>query len=969
MFYTFIKRKRDAWFASASCTVQALIDYMKRKGALRDVQIDAIRTYLFLKIAGGNRSLYTLLTTGFFNSYTDAYLDELPLSVVARNHLKEDLSALALYEFANIPDSEGKPQAPNLKEALEKTPDAVDSRGVLRQIFGGLGYTEYLFNLPMGAGKTYLMAAFIYLDLYFTLNEPRNPAFAHNFLLLVPSGLKTSVIPSLRTIQRFDPSWVLPPEAAAQVKRRMVFEVLDADNAQKKSNQAKNPNVQKIARYSDDPSITGLVLVTNAEKVILDRLPDTTLQMDLFESRLDAKDRQANELRNRLGRLPHLAIFVDEAHHAASADIKLRQVISRWQEAHSINMVIGFSGTPYLKKAETIPITDTVKIKYEEIPTIAHAYPLIDGIGNFLKQPTVMTAQKGIDSHTIIRAGLQEFFRRYKDLRYEQYGWAKVAIFCSNIEALEAIYPEVVEIVRQNDLDPQTAILRFYRETAKHKLQPGASAAFASLDTELSPVRVLLLVEIGKEGWDCRSLTSVILSQKGACPLNKVLQTSCRCLRQVEKGKQETALIYLNEDNEKLLRTQLKKQHHLTLDEFQKGSGKAAVHLSRYDRTAHLHLPPIHFFQLAIQYAESYSKKAKNIDALIRKASTARDVLRENTVDEHDLKTGLIRERHHLAYGSFAQRTYEPPAQFVPWLGRIVKESFGTLTLADLRAHETALRKLFGAITEEDSDRGYRIFRPNLHQDRVRAHIRCAFAPEWHYEVKTEKIATTAHLLYVENFTPEVITQTPERYYPDASMVNQIMRADKQRTRLTPEQEQLLQKLQAEDAAMAELARAKWQGVSAPQYKDRSFHYLPYHTDSDLEIDFLKEMLPDDLLKDKHLELYYNGDGSLTEFHIRCYHKKGENNYRYVGSYTPDFLVLQRESSAEKEPEIRRVLIIETKGKLYGRDPAFQERRAFMETEFKEDNKSKFDYLYLEDRFPMSELLKSARERIQEFFK
>ena len=128
-------------------------------------------------------------------------------------------------------------------------------------------------------------------------------------------------------------------------------------------------------------------------------------------------------------------------------------------------------------------------------------------------------------------------------------------------------------------------------------------------------------------------------------------------------------------------------------------------------------------------------------------------------------------------------------------------------------------------------------------------------------------------------------------------------------------------------------------------------------------------MLPDDLLKDKYLELYYNGDGSLTEFHIRCYEQKGENNYRYVGSYTPDFLVLQRESSEEKEPEIRRVLIIETKGKLYGKDPAFQERRAFMETEFKEDNKSKFDYLYLEDSLSMSELLQRARKRIQEFFK
>ena len=62
----------------------------------------------------------------------------------------------------------------------------------------------------MEAGKTYLMAAFIYLDLYFALNEPENPNFAHNFLILIPSGLKTSIGPSLRTIEKFDPSWVIP---------------------------------------------------------------------------------------------------------------------------------------------------------------------------------------------------------------------------------------------------------------------------------------------------------------------------------------------------------------------------------------------------------------------------------------------------------------------------------------------------------------------------------------------------------------------------------------------------------------------------------------------------------------------------------------------------------------------------------------------------------------------------------------
>ena len=41
-----------------------------------------------------------------------------------------------------------------------------------------MGYADYVFSLPMGAGKTYLMAAFIYLDLYFSRMDPGNAAFA-----------------------------------------------------------------------------------------------------------------------------------------------------------------------------------------------------------------------------------------------------------------------------------------------------------------------------------------------------------------------------------------------------------------------------------------------------------------------------------------------------------------------------------------------------------------------------------------------------------------------------------------------------------------------------------------------------------------------------------------------------------------------------------------------------------------------
>ena len=43
------------------------------------------------------------------------------------------------------------------------------------------------------------------------------------------------------------------------------------------------------------------------------------------------------------------------------------------------------------------------------------------------------------------------------------------------------------------------------------------------LDRPLSRKRIILLVQIGKEGWDCKSLTGIILSQEKDCPKSMVL--------------------------------------------------------------------------------------------------------------------------------------------------------------------------------------------------------------------------------------------------------------------------------------------------------------------------------------------------------------------------------------------------------------------------------------------------------------
>ena len=152
-----------------------------------------------------------------------------------------------------------------------------------------------------------------------------------------------------------------------------------------------------------------------------------------------------------------------------------------------------------------------------------------------------------------------------------------------------------------------------------------------------------------------------------------------------------------------------------------------------------------------------------------------------------------------------------------------------------------------------------------------------------------------------------------------------------------------------------------------PTQKDRSFHYLPYHTASPFEQDFLNEVLTFPEVEGLGLEVYYNGDRALTEFKIKCYRNSG-GRWEYVGMYTPDFLILQR-----KDGVIHKVMIAETKGKIYASDPKFKDKRTFMETEFLRQNNAafgyeRFEYLYLEDSMPERERLALTHKKICEFF-
>lgn len=950
MFYQMITNARDRWFSSPACTAREVVKYIEQTNQMRDAQVDAIKTYLYLKIACGCVPLSQLFCQGAFNTLD---LEQEEISASIRDFLAAHPAAAALFEYARLKNDSGEQVSEMLEKQIRKDPESIDYEIFFQKAFYGVSYTDYLFSLPMGAGKTYLMAAFIYLDLYFARNEPNNPAFAHNFMIFAPSGLKSSVVPSLKTIQRFDPTWVIPEPAASEIKRLLSFEVLDQSKTAKKSNKTKNPNVQKIANHQPLSELFGLVAVTNAEKVILDRIQEKAGQISMFEESDDEKDRQANELRNLIGKLPALSVFIDEVHHAVSDEIKLRAVVNKWAENQTINSVVGFSGTPYLEKAEKIQVTDGLSVSSAEISNIVYYYPLIDGVGNFLKRPIVKIADLP-DSGRIIDRGVREFLDNYKDTVYPDGTCAKLGIYCGTIEKLEEmVYPLAAGITAEYGLSAD-CILKFHKGNKQYPQPADSQMEFDSLDQPFSKIRIVLLVQIGKEGWDCRSLTGIILSQEGDCPKNMVLQTACRCLRQVQKDAPETALVYLNSSNADKLNSQLQKQHHISLQEFT-DADHHKTKLNRYDRTKYLRLPKVDFYQLKIRYETLIAEKARpeeNLPDACKNTQIVAGVIKTTDLTMEVLER-MVDDAEHG----------DTPASYFPWLCGIVRRSLETLTMEQLLPYDPILREVFQTITYQRDDG--RCFSSRYDRAAVEANIRKAFCDSRSFEAKEECIPQSASLLNIANFTPVVDAADVKAYCPDQETVEKIILDDQGKLKLDKKAQAMMdlaQELGQEDI----LASLRKKFTSHPQ-KDRSFHYLPYHTDSPFEQDFLNEVLTFPEVEGLGLEVYYNGDRALTEFKIKCYRRSG-SRLEYVGLYTPDFLILQR-----KDGVIHKVLIAETKGKIYASDPKFKDKRTFMETEFLRQNNAafgyeRFEYLYLEDSVPERERLALTHEKICEFF-
>ena len=968
MLHYIIQQKKNEWLQSDDCTIRDLVKYIRDKGHLRDTQIEAIETYLFLKIQGQNKPLWQLFSEGFFTNGTD--LTKLDINQIAREYLTQNKNAFALFDFARQKNGNGT-YIPELEKLIKANPASLDYDTIIKSIFYNVNYADYLMSLPMGAGKTYLMAAFIYLDLYFADNEPENKAFAHNFLVLIPSGLKSSIIPSLKTIENFDPSWVLPEPSASNLKKLLKFEVLDEQKTAKKSNKARNPNAQKVNACLPNPF--GQVFVVNAEKVILESFKfNAQTELELDEEEKDT----TNDLKRLFGQIPNLSILIDEVHHAATDDITLRQAVNYWHSKGNITTVLGFSGTPYLQSAEKIKAGD-YEFKFTQITNTVYYYPLVTAIKKFLKTPTVKIGQN-LDRFQIIKQGIEDFDKLYKDKVYSNGTIPKLAIYCSNIEVLEEeVYPFLTGELKINPNE----ILRFHKGNKAHPQPKGSELEFRSLDLPISKKRYILLVQVGKEGWDCPSLTGVILSQKGDSPQNMVLQTSCRCLRQVDKGKEETALIWLNKDNADTLNKQLKQEQNTSIEEINRTRRESNLEfVPRHSRMDFLQLPKVDFYQMKVTYQaideeETPNTKAK-LKALLNNIDNFKASALITTSDIANIDTGEIDVINEtgIAFANFNQ-----------WLFEISRESFGLISETQLHQYDKELKEIFEAVTFKKE--GQRYFNELYDLHTIQSKIRLAFSIKRDLQTDTEVIPKQAELLIAERLTK--VEKNP-KLYPNEADTTKILELDKSNEEINIDWEEVRKAYDTMVEGMKAQGMEKWapdwetfksgKDYSLPvKSKNQTFHYLPYNFggsgSSGFETETLQKALQLTDFKNKGLEIYYNGERGLTEFVINCFAKEGRY-WKNVGKYTTDFLIVKRTAKdlpVGQAGKIHKALLIETKGSVYAEDKVFQKKKNYVETEFLKLNKEKFgyqrfDFLYLGDSKDIAANITKLNNKINQFF-
>ena len=690
-----------------------------------------------------------------------------------------------------------------------------------------------------------------------------------------------------------------------------------------------NPNLEKVNRIKQTKDF-GMVFITNAEKVVLERYDDKDRslvenlqkgQMDLLDERTIDDIKKTNELREALSQIPHLTVILDEVHHTygstGNGEKKLRQAVSILNQHGKVNSVIGLSGTPYVKTKIEI---EGENITLNQIQDIVYNYPLNIGIGRFLKRPDIRKAS--VKESVFIEQALTDFFSTY-DIDYENDTKSKVAFYCPSIKKLnDDILPIVQKWYQKNRTGKEDEIFRYYSKVDKknkqYELPKENLAIFNNLDKPYSKKRVILLVAVGTEGWDCRSLTSVVLPRQKTTK-NFVLQTTCRCLREVTDASKENALIYLSADNYETLDKELKENYQLSITDLSE-------------------------------------RKEQNIEVQVRKPKLGKLKYKQIETKYKIVKKTSPEIKKELSSFSFTniKNRYSYDRSIVS--GSIGKSGLtGEVAISDVKADSTALFSFedfiynlssctYGLFSEADLFNGYNHELASVHKSIEKETEWLVLNP--HIDIGDVNRMIASSFMDRVEYTKEAIEQETEIELLEWAGSHNEM------SFVSPKG--------ATYKFMPEISQRDYQGNRGygkhPEYmeddffgedkncdpQDISYNYIPYKMDSSFEQNALAEMLKLSELKD--LEVYFNGykDERLQSFWIQTPR----------GRYTPDFLILRRKENRKYRKgqtiPIEKVIIIETKGKPYYNDE-FRAKEKFVKDEFLKHNNHFSYHCFIDD--------------------
>ena len=419
-----------------------------------------------------------------------------------------------------------------------------------------LDYPSYILALAMGAGKTILMGTIVATEFAMAQEYPEGP-FVQNALIFAPGK---TIIESLRELADVPYDRILPPRMHHPFLAGMKL---------------------TFTRDGDKelPVIWGSswnIIVTNTEKIRIQkktrRKASPQIALQLTGQKEDHDQDIANLRLQAIASLPHLAVFSDEAHHTYGQKLlgrwqknretgeqqfieqgikKVRRTVDYLAESTNLIVVVNTTGTPYFERQ---PLRDVV-IWY------GLGEGIRDGVLKELANNIQIFDLDESDAAVLVERIVTDFVEDYWQVALPNGAPARLALYFPNTSTLDELRPAVDSALALQGIDTATVLAVHSKST-----QEVRSEFYRVAGDPGSPYRVILLVNMGTEGWNCPSLFACGLVRKLKSSNNFVLQAATRCLRQVP-GNEKPARVYVSKGNKTILAKQLEETFGTTLAE------------------------------------------------------------------------------------------------------------------------------------------------------------------------------------------------------------------------------------------------------------------------------------------------------------------------------------------------------------------------------------------------------------------